>query len=421
MPYEVPIAISLLIWHFAAISYILFYPQLRNVFVKKQPFYGSNYKITILVFLLITCFHILYLYYSTTLNFTHPQFQIVVIFIIVVYMYIMYQKIPMRWISEQINIKNPDPQIINRIKKAYHGTTLEENEEKSEITFTLTNFSQVTYRFEIIQNESSFQFLISSNQSRIMNILNLLLLYFSSSSLLTNAENQTGFDEIPIPFTEFNVNTYLGIFILAFISCFLFLREYRVGNQYALESPKLYRKLLRSKALQKTTPKGSVNYTSELEEARERARNILKGRETDVLNRKRSDVQKKIDGIFQKDPPPLSKEDLENYKLIKSVEKILQSTPPWSKVSLKQISEKAQGGENEIETIIAGLRAQGDIAGFYDIWTQTYSGTSHNEWYITELLLSIVHDKSDKIVNSITIHPDGAAEIGIKKKVQKTE
>ena len=354
------------------------------------------------------------------LNFTHTQFQIALIFIIVIYMYLTYQKIPGTWVSEQIDVKNPDAKIIGRIQKAYHGTTLEENKEKPDLTFTLTNFFQMTYRFEVIHNKNSFSFLINSSQSKILSILNLILVYFSSSSLVTTSENQSGLVDILIPFTTFIINIYLGIFILAFLSCFLFLREYRTGSHYAEEIVQLYKKFLRSKVIQQTsTQKVVLNYKSELEVARERARNVLKARDTDVLNRKRTDVQKKIDGVFQRDPPPLSKEDLENYRLMKSVERILQSTPPWSKVSLKQISEKLQGTEAEIETIIVGLRAQGDVSGLYDIWTQTYSGASHNEWYVTDLLLSIVRDKSDKGVDSITIHPDGSAEIGINKKTTK--
>lgn len=196
--------------------------------------------------------------------------------------------------------------------------------------------------------------------------------------------------------------------------------ERNAAFSYALELPLLYRKILKKESLEKvwqqpTTPQPESE-ASELEKARERAREILNARQSDILFRKRDELKNKVDDIFatEENKIGLDPETLEKVRLYNAVKRILISTPPWSTATLQNIAELAGGNEEEVELIIANLVEKAEVPGIYDIWQQQYSGTPYSQWFANEIYKKIRNNQTS--IRKLTVHPDGSADISLEEK-----
>ncbi len=343
------------------------------------------------------------------------EFQLFTLMILGIYMYYSYPKTTLEGESESIETSGVNKEVLVRLNRAFHGNIIEDNfslEDQIHVRRYL-----IPYTISPVSDNETLQFFISSGTSILFTVIHLLALYAASSALDTSS-NPTGANVIAVPLLGYPVDAVVSVISLGAISVVYLILEYQIISTFKIELPLLYKKLLKVITLEKlkqTSGESPEEYQSELEKARDRARQILEKRNSDVLNKKREKIRSKVDGIFDKDTPALDSDTLERFRLMKTVERILQSTPPWAKVSLKQISELAGGEESDVELIIAGLRQSGDVPGIYDIWTKTYSGSKQSQWYITELLHSILEKRVDAEIENIKVFPDGSAEISIKK------
>ncbi len=401
----------IIFWNILLLIYIIIFPLIRNLMAKRNPIAGvfRNFMIAVIGISIVYSGYLVFGFLG------FGEFQLFTLMILGIYMYYSYPKTTLEGESESIETSGVNKEVLVRLNRAFHGNIIEDNfslEDQIHVRRYL-----IPYTISPVSDNETLQFFISSGTSILFTVIHLLALYAASSALDTSS-NPTGARVIGVPLLGYPVDAVVSVISLGAISVVYLILEYQIISTFKIELPLLYKKLLKVITLEKlkqTSGESPEEYQSELEKARDRARQILEKRNSDVLNKKREKIRSKVDGIFDKDTPALDSDTLERFRLMKTVERILQSTPPWAKVSLKQISELAGGEESDVELIIAGLRQSGDVPGIYDIWTKTYSGSKQSQWYITELLHSILEKRVDAEIENIKVFPDGSAEISIKK------
>ena len=401
----------IIFWNILLLIYIIIFPLIRNLMAKRNPIAGvfRNFMIAVIGISIVYSGYLVFGFLG------FGEFQLFTLMILGIYMYYSYPKTTLEGESESIETSGVNKEVLVRLNRAFHGNIIEDNfslEDQIHVRRYL-----IPYTISPVSDNETLQFFISSGTSILFTVIHLLALYAASSALDTSS-NPTGANVIAVPLLGYPVDAVVSVISLGAISVVYLILEYQIISTFKIELPLLYKKLLKVITLEKlkqTSGESPEEYQSELEKARDRARQILEKRNSDVLNKKREKIRSKVDGIFDKDTPALDSDTLERFRLMKTVERILQSTPPWAKVSLKQISELAGGEESDVELIIAGLRQSGDVPGIYDIWTKTYSGSKQSQWYITELLHSILEKRVDAEIENIKVFPDGSAEISIKK------
>lgn len=416
-------------WEIITVVFILVYPVFRYLFARQSVprNFLRNFSVAAIFSLLL---HVQYLV-DTGLDFltSFDQFQFLQIVTLLVYQFYSYPAAYMPWESEPIQSTKPNDEVLQRVQKSLSGNTVRQDEweedTKEGYSFRYKNAYQLTYQIslEIDEHKEHMFFSIISVPNRFVQIIHLIALYFATKGFDTSLSFR-GMEEIAIPFIGIEVSGITAVLFMLSLSVFLFVVEVQSANSLRLELPLLYKKLLKAMLLDKMKQEAnksiedkaedSPTFKSELEKARDKARNILESRQTDVLNKKREQIKNRVGSIFETDTPPLDDETLAQLRLVKAVERILQSTPPWTTVSLKDIAKKAKGDPTEVELIIANLRKNGEVSGIYDIWTQTYSGAKQTQWYITDLLKDLTNSESS--IENIKVHPDGSAEISVNKK-----
>ncbi len=401
----------IIFWNILLLIYIIIFPLIRNLMAKRNPIAAvfRNFMIAVIGISIVYSGYLVFGFLG------FGEFQLFTLMILGIYMYYSYPKTTLEGESESIETSGVNKEVLVRLNRAFHGNIIEDNfslEDQIHVRRYL-----IPYTISPVSDKETLRFFISSGTSMLFTVIHLLALYAASSALDTSS-NPTGTSVIGVPLLGYPVDAVVSVISLGAISVVYLILEYQIISTFTIELPLLYKKLLKVITLEKLKQTGGESpeeYQSELEKARDRARQILEKRNSDVLNKKREKIRSKVDGIFDKDTPALDSDTLERFRLMKTVERILQSTPPWAKVSLKQISELAGGKESDVELIIAGLRQSGDVPGIYDIWTKTYSGSKQSQWYITELLHSILEKRVDAEIENIKVFPDGSAEISIKK------
>lgn len=405
-----------LFWNILLNLYVLLFPLIRSFLARKKPTRNVLRNFLLSLFA-VTLIYLSYLIFSL-LGFS--EFLLFVLMVQGIYIYYTYPPISLEWRSDPIETPKVDREVMKRLSRAFHGNIIEDDfsmDESIQLRRYLTPYS-----ISAIPSNEFLVFIIHSRSSPLFSILHLAALYAASSSLNTS-NNIAGQEIITVPLLGYPVSAIVALISLSTISVLYLMLEYQVGNTYSIELPLLYKKILKNYTLEKIKQGDkpdteSTEYKSELEKARDRARQILEKRNSDVLDKKREQIKSKVDGIFEKDTPALENDTLARFRLMKTVERILQSTPPWVKVSLKDIAELAKGEEEDVELIIAGLRQSGDVPGIYNIWNKTYSGSKQSQWYITELLHSILEKGDDSDIDNIKVYPDGSAEISIKRNIK---
>jgi len=401
-------------WNILLNLYILLFPLIRSFLARRKPT-GNVLRNFLLSFLAVTLIYLSYLTFSL-LGFS--EFLLFVLMVQGIYIYYTYPTIPLEWRSDPIETPKVDREVMKRLSRAFHGNIIEDDFSMDE-SIQLRRYI-TPYSISVIPSNGLLVFIINSRSSSLFSILHLLALYAASSSLNTS-NNIAGQEIINVPLLGYAVSSIVALISLSTISVLYLMLEYQVGSTYSIELPLLYKKILKNYTLEKIKQgdkpdiESTGEYQSELEKARDRARQILEKRNSDVLDKKREQIKSRVDGIFEKDTPALENDTLGRFRLMKTVERILQSTPPWVKVSLKDIAELAEGEEKDVELIIAGLRQSGDVPGIYNIWSKTYSGSKQSQWYITELLHSILEKGDESDIDNIKVYPDGSAEISIKR------
>jgi hypothetical protein len=413
----------LIIWELIILSYVLLYPIIRVLIskrkVQKPMFYDFLFFTT-----LVGILHIQYLV-DTGIEFLDgfTEFQFILLVAMLMYQIRTFPNASIILDSDPIPSEKPNETVLQKIEKSLSGHTIKEEEWELSPTysFEFRNPYQLYYRVSVDLDKENKKMVFSllSLPNRFIQILHIIGLYIATKSLQVTDANPQGSEIVFLPVFNIPVDAVFGTLIIITFSILILFLEFQYSKTLAVELPQLYKRILHAVTLEKLRGgegvEDSDEYQSELEKARDKARHILESRKTDVLNKKREQIKSKVDNIFDKDTPPLDDETLRQIRLVKAVERILQSTPPWKTVSLKEISEKANGSEHDVELIIANLRANGEVDGIYDIWTRSYSGTKQTQWYITELLKDLTNGKSDSNLDNIKIHPDGSAEISVSK------
>jgi hypothetical protein len=384
----------LFIWELIALSTIIYFPLIRKVIAWRNATLKSKTVTSIGVMTIVSGL-LQYSYYEDYL--LDSEFQFLQILCVLFYFTGAYNYTILEWKSSSLKISEFNTIILKKISKALTGS---EPEVGNSIEFAISTPYRIQYFVEGYidrgKNEGVFFIISSIRNLRIVKAIQFIALYLIMKGIAEDTE------EVTVPLFDFTASSIIVVLTAVSLSILLLSMEIQAGNAFAEDLPILYKKLLTQSALD-VSQKGPLTET-------ERMKEKAKG----ILDRRRN----KVDNVFGgREKEGLDPETVERIRLMESVKRILNSTPPWSTVSLEDIAKLAKGKEGDVEIVIAGLRELKEVSGIYDIWTKKYSGTSISQWLINRLM----QDKDNNITNldSLKIFPDGGAEFSLKAKEKK--
>ncbi|MHA2501960.1 MAG: hypothetical protein ACXAE3_03750 [Candidatus Kariarchaeaceae archaeon] len=207
----------------------------------------------------------------------------------------------------------------------------------------------------------------------------MLLAYYALISPIT-----TNTFALPIPFLNFAIDAELTFFGVILLSLFYLNYLRAIQTQFQDEFTEIQNAAkvnLVKKLAKKRIPTGDDDDSddsgkSTLDIAKEKAASIKDLRLKEEIKRKQEELTSQINSI-------LGKEELENkymdnelyqkQKLIKSVQKILNSTPVGKEILIQAIMDKVESEDEElVESIVIGLISNNKVKGRYDIWEKRF-------------------------------------------------
>lgn len=394
----------LFIWELVILSTIIYFPVLRKIiFWNKARISKTVFKSISVMTIVSTALQ--YSYYEEILEFT--EFQFLQLLCVLIYFTAGYNSTYYEWECLPTKFKEFNLSIIKKIVKAFNGSDPET--QGSGVKFSISTPYRIQYNVEGYidkEKKESVFFLISTVFNfRIIKAIQFMGFFLIMKALAEDSEN------ITFPLLNFNISSIFAVLVSISLSFILIYFEIQAGNAYSLELPILYTKLLKQSAYdivhKRSMPDGEI--------IKDKAQAILDKRKSNLIAEKKSKLQTKIDGVFgEKQSKGIDKETIKRIHLMETVKRILNSTPPWTQVSLEEISKLAKKDEKDVEIVIAGLRELKEVSGIYDIWTKTYSGTSISQWLLTKMIFE--SDREDIKIENIRVFPDGATEFSFKKK-----
>ncbi len=394
---------KLFIWEIILLSFIVLLPIIRKILRwNKTTIDKSVIKPMILITFVSAI--IQYSYYKDYLNST--EFQFIQLISVLIYFNSGYNATLFEWEGIPIEIKEFNLPTIAKISKALNGTDAETI--KNGIKFSITTPYRLQFDVEgiIDQRRKRGKFFIFSTVTnfRILKVIQFLGLYL----IIMGLDKET--ETVSFPLFDFDISSIFAVMATISLSILIIMIEIQSGNTFASDLPVYYKKILHQSALDSLYDKkiGDID-------VKDKAQALLDKRKSNVIAAKKSELRNKLDKVYgEKDNEGIDPETIKRVRLMETVKRILNSTPPWTTVTLKEIIELAKGSEEEVEMVIAGLRELKEVSGIYDIWTKTYIGTSISHWFITKVLTDI-DDKKTKVEN-LKIFPDGGAEFSLKNK-----
>ncbi|OLS28201.1 MAG: hypothetical protein HeimC2_08560 [Candidatus Heimdallarchaeota archaeon LC_2] len=394
-------------WFTVSLGFLILFPIIRKVLNPKNSTILDE-LIKSLIFTELSSIFVVYLYLSESIK--SPEFLFLLILIAFIYFYSGFNKTLYSWSTPKSKISTFNHGILKRIGRSFGGSKVESTEYG--YTFTAVTPYRLKYRIDAVsyQKDNSSNFIITSETHNftIIKVINLIALYLMTQSLISNEEE--------VNFPLFNIETNAVLVVLFSISLTLIILyiEIDIAKNMVNTLPTIYAKLLQNEALSKL-PGSGTSLADRKDDVKGRAQAILDRRNSNVLRAKKEEVEGKLSSVFgEKETVPLDKKSIVRMRLMETIKRILNSTPPWSKVSLKEIAELGKGKEEEVEIIIAGLIDLKEVKGIYDIWNKTYHGTSSSHWLITKILNEL--PDTDTSLENVKIHPDGAGEFSFNKK-----
>jgi hypothetical protein len=349
------------------------------------------------------------LYIESTIE--APEFQFLEILIIFIYLYSGYNYTEYSWTSRDSKLLTFNTSILKRIGRSFGGSKIEELDFGQ--TFTITTPYRLKYQIDTMVNpeKKTGAFILTSNTSnlQVIKLINLISFYLMTEAVTSNKEN------VNFPILGLDTNSVLAVLFSISLTLVILYIETETGKNFTQSLPDMYAKLLQKEALSKLHGGPGVPGIKRPEDVKGRAQAVLDKRKSNVLKAKKEEVEGKLSSVFgEKDEVPLDKKSIERMRLMQTVKRILNSTPPWKDVSLEEISTLAKGKEEEVEIVIAGLRDLKEVKGIYDIWTKTYYGTSSSHWLITKILNELPETVTS--LENVKIYPDGSGEFEFTKK-----
>ncbi|MDH5402358.1 MAG: hypothetical protein OEZ01_13580 [Candidatus Heimdallarchaeota archaeon] len=389
----------LFIWTIVTVLFIGFYPILRKLLNWRYSQFNKNFLRNWMFFnvmsisssiayfndiienaeLMFILFLIIILYLNSSFNYT----------ILVVYSYSN---------STVINLD-----ALGKLSKGMGGSSPVLDD--GIYNFSLTTPYRLKYDVSIHKDKKIlFQLSTSSSNIRYYKVLSLLGFYLILSSMLASSEI------VQFPLLGFDISGVLATLICMGLTVIISYVEINECSNLATDLPKIYDKLIQKQVL------SSIHGTPERESItiKDKAKSIIDKRESNVIQAKKSELQKKLDSVFgTKTSKGIEPETIARIRLMETVKRILNSTPPWKTVPLKDIVDLADGDEEEIEKIIAGLIDLKEVKGIYDIWEKTYNGAPISHWFITKMMNGI--SSANTQLENIHFYPDGSAEFSVSK------
>lgn len=393
----------LLLWFLVSLGFIILFPLIRTIInPKNYKFTNSIYKSYL--FTLISSSLIYFLYFEETIE--APEFQYLEILIILIYLYSGFNYTEYSWISKESRVLTFNTSILKRIGRSFGGSKVEEVDFGQ--SFTITTPYRLKYKIETVVNKENKTgvFVLNSQSSnlQIIKFLNLISFYLMSEAFTSNQEN------VRFPILGFTTSSVLAVLFSISITLVILYIEIETGKNFTQSLPDMYAKLLQNEALGKLQGDRGIKAP----DVKGKAQAVLDKRKSNVLRAKKEEAEGKLSSVFgEKDAVPLDKKSIERMRLMQTVKRILNSTPPWKEVSLEDISELAKGKGDEVEIVIAGLRDLKEVKGIYDIWSKTYYGTSSSHWLITKILNEL--PESVTSLENVKIYPDGSGEFAFTK------
>ncbi len=397
----------LLSWYIAILVFNILFPFIRKIMnPKNSKFTPRVFKS--MFFIIVTSSINLYLYLEELIE--APEFQFLQILVVLIYYYSGFDYTIYSWKSKETKVQSFNKDVLQRIGRSFGGSKTEESD--SGYNFVATTPYRLKYQIDTMLNVEGktgfFRLTSFGSNLQIIKIINILSIYLIIQSLTSEQE------EVIFPILGSEVNAVLSVLFAISITLIILYLEIDSGNSFSDTLPVMYNKILQKIALSKL----QGGRTFQQPDIKGKAQSILDKRNTNVLKAKKEEVQGKLSSVFgEKETTGLDKKSIERMRLMETVKRILNSTPPWAKVSLSEISTLAKGDETEVEIIIAGLRDLKEVLGIYDIWTKTYHGTSSSHWLITKVLNEL--PETDTSVENVKIYPDGGSEFSFKNKKEK--
>lgn len=394
-------------WFTVSLGFLILFPLIRKVLNPRNSKTPDDF-IKSLVFTEVASIIIVYLYLSNSIK--SPEFLFLIILTTFIYFYSGFNNTEYSWNSPRTKLPSFNYNILKKIGRSFGGSKVEITEYGH--TFTAVTPYRLKYRIDAVsdRDDKSSNFILTSEaqNNTIIKVINLISLYLMSQALISNEE------EVVFPIFNFETNAVLAVLFSVSLTLIILYVEIDTAKNIVNTLPTIYLKLLQNEALSKL-PGSGTSFSDRKQDAKGRAQAVLDKRNSNVLKAKKEAVEGKLSSVFgEKDVVPLDKKSVVRMRLMESIKRILNSTPPWSKVPLTDIAELAKGKEEEVEIIIAGLIDLKEVKGIYDIWTKTYHGTSSSHWLITKILNELPN--SDTSLENVKIHPDGAGEFSFNKK-----
>ncbi|MHA2250218.1 MAG: hypothetical protein ACXAD7_07640 [Candidatus Kariarchaeaceae archaeon] len=392
----------LFIWQLFVLAVIIYFPVLRKVMswnkVKIDVAYLKSASFMTLASIILQ-----FSYYRDNLDTTEFQF-LQLIFVLIFYATGFNLSI-FEWESDSIKIVQFNKPIIKKISKALGGT--EPEPVGTGLKFHISTPYRMQYDVEGYidkdKKEGIFFIFSSVGNLRLIKVILFLGLYLIMDGISKNTEN------VVFPLFDFNVSSVFAVLASVSFSVLLVSYEMQSGNGFVQDLPLLYKKLLQQSALDVLDSKPKRDHDG----VKTKAQAILDKRKSNTIAAKKSELKDRVDSIFgQKTNEGIDPDTIKRIRLTETVKRILNSTPPWTSVSLAEISKLADGPEDDVEIVIAGLSDLNEVLGIYDIWTKTYSGASISQWFVTKMMMNI--DKNNVKLDNVKIFPDGGAEFSLK-------
>ncbi len=397
--------VRLVVWHVILIAYVALYPLLHQIIGRTKISIIDIPKYFGFVFLILTV-EIAFFFFDLG----YSEFRTFLLLIMFFFHLNTYRELTIVKLSSPLDVSSFNPEVIKKLNRSLHGVFSVDDDEST--TFEIKNPYQMKFIVNALSANEYSYFQVSSIHSPLTLVIHLLAVFLSLSSLEPSSTPTT---ELLIGLLNTKIDIITSIILMIVASGFLFYEELRTISSLILELPLLYKKILTKTSLDasKKPIDAMADEPADMERARERAREILNARRSDVLYRKRDELKNKVDDIFgtEDNKIGLDPETLERVRLYNAVKRVLISTPPWSSASLKKIVELAGGSEEAVELVISNLIEKNEVPGIYDIWNQIYYGVPYNHWFTNEIYKQVKQNLST--IGHIRVLPDGSAEISI--------
>lgn len=398
----------LFLWELGILGFIFLYPLSRKIFDFSNSKLDFSYFRSLLIFGSLTA-AIQYGYYQEYIQ--NSEFIFIQLIILVFFMSSGFNSAISLYQSEGMNISKFNYSVLSSLSKGLSGS--EPELINSRYQFLINTPYRLSYQVQCQVNTENgyFTILPYTKNLRIYKIILFFSAYMSIQSLIQNDEF------IPLPLFNYTISSIQLVLLSITAVLIITYYEIQVGKSFSNEFPTLYLSLLRNAALKKSRKSDSPSMDINI---KDKAKSILERREINTIKSKSNELKSKLENVFGTDAKSdLDPETIQRIKLMESVKRILNSTPPWKTVKLKDIVELADGEETEVEMIISGLINMKEVSGIYDIWSKTYSGTNPSLWYVNKIMSDIAIDGSNP--DNIRIYPDGGVEINLKTDKKSSE